>query len=107
MTTPTPPPPPPLKICRRCKAAKRKAGWACRSCGARCCEHLCALKSMRGGPAQPTTALATCGGLFSPFLEGAATVTGTKNRWPIFGVGYYEQFVPAGTVGGCCQISPS
>lgn len=43
------------------------------------------------------------GGLFSPFLEGAATITGTKNGWPIAGVGYYEQFVPAGTVGGCCQ----
>lgn len=44
------------------------------------------------------------GGLFSPFLEGAATITGTKNGRPIFGVGYYEQFVPAGpTAGGCCQ----
>jgi hypothetical protein len=40
------------------------------------------------------------GGLFSPFLEGAATAIGTKHGFPIVGVGYYEQFVPPG---GCCQ----
>jgi hypothetical protein len=40
------------------------------------------------------------GGLFSPFLEGAMSVTGTKNGHPISGVGYYEQFAPPG---GCCQ----
>jgi hypothetical protein len=40
------------------------------------------------------------GGLFSPFLEGAATATGTKNGRAIVGTGYYENFMPPG---GCCQ----
>jgi hypothetical protein len=35
---------PKAKKCRRC----RRAPWTCRSCGAKCCEHLCALKKPDG-----------------------------------------------------------
>lgn len=50
-----------VKICRRCKATKAKAGWTCRGCGALCCEHLCGLKSMSGGgDPEKIIALASC-----------------------------------------------
>jgi hypothetical protein len=42
----------------------------------------------------------TSGGLFSPFIEGAMTASGTRNGRRVFGTGYYEQFV---SPGGCCQ----
>lgn len=44
--------------------------------------------------------IATSGGLFSPFFEGAFIASGTKNGRPVMGTGYYEEFVRSG---GCCQ----
>ena len=61
------------KVCRRCKLAYVRPAWECRSCGAMCCEHLCANKATRtetmpgspfgpmAGPMPQTTRhLATC-----------------------------------------------
>lgn len=53
------------KFCQTCSRAKPKIiGWACRSCGAACCEHRCGNK---------VAAVATCGSckLKAPF----------PNRW--------------------------
>lgn len=36
------------KQCTRCREANLPAGWECYRCGAKCCEHLCLLKTGDG-----------------------------------------------------------
>jgi predicted secreted hydrolase len=44
-----------------------------------------------------TNQIVLTGGLFAPFFEGASTMYGTENGFPVVGTGYYEEFV------SCCQ----
>jgi len=51
-------PKPKTKVCRRCKLGYNASWWECRTCGAKCCEHLCSSKvtqttTMPGSPFGP------------------------------------------------------
>jgi hypothetical protein len=39
---------PKVKKCVQCKHVDTRATWACRACGAICCEHKCGLKWLDG-----------------------------------------------------------